>query len=395
MSERSDSPRILLVCPTLPAPTGNGLSMRAALFLEGLATAHRVELVLAPVLDAPARGVRTLELPSEIDSRREVERLLSSPAGRERAARLYPRPRLCERLTLDASEQVAELARGCDLVHLMRLYLAPLADALLEQRPRPAITLDLDDLDADFYEQLGEFEEADAYRRMERHYLPRVEGACTAAPCDAKLLAERVPGARVSYLPNGVRMPPARGPGGVSTPPARGPGDPRYDLLFVGNLSYAPNIEAARWLCRELVPRVEGVSVALAGHRPDPSVSALARPGVSVIADPPAVGPLYARAALAVAPMPVRAGTSIKVLEALAHGLPVVASPAAAAGLPGDGVLVADGPDAFADACRSLLADPRRRSELGAAGRARVAAEHSTEVVTAAIGRWASFILAT
>lgn len=82
---------------------------------------------------------------------------------------------------------------------------------------------------------------------------------------------------------------------------------------------------------------------------------------------------------------PTAAGTRIKLLEALAHGRPVVSTAVGAAGLdlaPGrDGLLVADDPHGFADACRRLLEDPALASRLAAAGREVVAVQASVDVV--------------
>ena len=74
----------------------------------------------------------------------------------------------------------------------------------------------------------------------------------------------------------------------------------------------------------------------------------------------------------------------VKILEALAHGLPLVATPLAAEGIALDGAaLLAQTPQQFADALLTLLADAALRARLGAAGRALVAANYSWDVVGA------------
>jgi glycosyltransferase involved in cell wall biosynthesis len=81
-----------------------------------------------------------------------------------------------------------------------------------------------------------------------------------------------------------------------------------------------------------------------------------------------------------VAPLLAGGGSRLKILEALAAGRPVVATTIGAEGLEdlvGRGVLVEDDPDRMAQALAELLADPERAAELGRAGVAAVAADHS------------------
>lgn len=369
--QRAAGAPVLFVTPVTPAPTGNGLAMRAELFRAGLSRSHRVETIVAEPHGAPPDDLRALFL----DARH-----------RERIKALHPRPSLSSRATVALAERVAERAGGFSLVHVMRLYLAPALDVLLERDPtsRPRLTLDLDDLDADFFESVGEAEEGAAFRRMESYYLPRLDGACVAAEGERRELAARSGLERLTTIANAV-----------VPPPSLIEAKRRHDLLFVGNLSYAPNIDAACWLCREILPLLPGTSVAIAGSAPAPAVRDLAGlAGVSVIGDPSEIAPLYAEARIVVAPLRIGAGTPIKVLEALAHGRALVATPKAASDLPTGLVELAQEPGDFAERCATLLADGKRRGELERRGRSYVLAERSVSVVSDLIDRWASNILA-
>ena len=81
-----------------------------------------------------------------------------------------------------------------------------------------------------------------------------------------------------------------------------------------------------------------------------------------------------------VAPLRIGGGTRIKIVEAQAHGRPVVATPRGAAGLAtgeSNGIVLAETAQQFAEACRRLLADGALASRIATAGRARaVKAEH-------------------
>lgn len=400
MAER---PRALLVTPLVPARGGNGLAMRAGVLLEGLARRFDVDLLVVPVVDGPpgddlvaahADSVATLEPEAGADPRSAIAELLATAAGRERAA-LSPRPALSAGLTSAVAREVARRAEGAALVWVLRLYLAPVLDALLDARVRPPLALDLDDLDAPLARALGDEEEAAAFDRLAAHYRPRVDLVTVAAPEDARDGAVCVPNA-VRPPSGGVK--PARGgaapPADVAAePPAAAP-PIDVDLLFVGNLAYRPNLDAARWLCGEIAPRLPDARIALVGSRPPAEIRALAAARVLVAGDVEDPGEWYRRAALAVAPLRTGAGTRIKVLEALAHRRAVVATSAGARGLAElPGVVVADDPDAFAAACARLLDDPLERERLAREGEEAVLAGHTAAAVAGRVDELARNML--
>jgi glycosyltransferase involved in cell wall biosynthesis len=362
--------------------------MRAGLLLGGLAERFAVDVIALPPGDAHgaeftaarARQVHVLE-PEPLDPVADAAALLATPAARERAA-LRPLPSLCRGGPPRWAAQIARQATAAALVVAFRSYLAPLLDQILDDPERPALVIDVDELDSSLLRDLGQLEEAARFERLERHYLPLADHVTLTSALDARAVAERHGLRAASAIPNAVGLP---GPA-----PAAGN---QTDLLFVGNLSYAPNVEAARWLCESVLPLLPGVKLTIAGSRPGSEVLALgAGPRVELIADPDDVSPLYAAAAVAVVPLRQGGGSSLKLIEALAHGRPVVATGAGARGLPWDadesaGVIVADDPQAFAAACRELLADRERASRLGVDGRSRVEHRASFEVIAPRIAR--------
>ncbi len=154
-------------------------------------------------------------------------------------------------------------------------------------------------------------------------------------------------------------------------------GDPPV-ILFQGMLNYGPNADAATWLVEEIAPRlrthVPAVQIRLVG-RPNPGVERLHDPPrVTVAGRVPRMEPELARADIAVVPLRYGSGSRVKILESFAHRIPVVSTPIGAEGLEAeDGVhlLVAEGPDVFAEACRRLLTEPELRSRLVDAAEAR------------------------
>jgi sugar transferase (PEP-CTERM/EpsH1 system associated) len=153
-------------------------------------------------------------------------------------------------------------------------------------------------------------------------------------------------------------------------------------IVFTGNMDYWPNADAAIWFAREALPllrqRPDPPDFAIVGANPGPDVLALATiPGVTVTGRVPDVRPYVAHAAVSVTPLRIARGIQNKVLEAMALGTPVVASPQSFEGVraqAGRDLLVADGPQATADTIASVL--DGTHPGLGARGRAAVEAAY-------------------
>ncbi len=148
-------------------------------------------------------------------------------------------------------------------------------------------------------------------------------------------------------------------------------------LLLSGNLGYRPTVNGASTFAAEVWPRlrraVPGVRWVLAGARPTRAVRRLAElPGVEVHADVDDLGAYLRAATMAIAPMDTGSGVPMKVLEAWAAGLPVVAAPWAAAGLQGDGagLHVAATAQEWLVACTRLLTDRTEAERLARQGQA-------------------------
>lgn len=173
------------------------------------------------------------------------------------------------------------------------------------------------------------------------------------------------------------------------------PVPPGPNVLFVGAMYRRPNVEAVEWFLDEVWPRVlQEVPEArfyVVGSAPSPSLQARAdgeRVFVSgYVGD---LAPWYRAATVFVSPLRVAGGLLQKVLDALAMGVPVVATPVSnhgVGGVPGEHLLLADDPEEFADAVVRLLRDPDLRERLGRAGREFVLQRYDLE---AAVARWES-----
>ncbi len=155
-------------------------------------------------------------------------------------------------------------------------------------------------------------------------------------------------------------------------------------LLFVGHLGYGPNVDAATTLARQVFHEVRRelpqVDCVIAGAEPSRAVRALAGDGVEVIADPPDLAGLWSRAAALVCPLRWGAGSRIKILEAAASGVPVVATRFSVEGLElaeGTEFYAGEEPSELAASVVSLVRDVAAADELALRARRAVERNHS------------------
>lgn len=150
---------------------------------------------------------------------------------------------------------------------------------------------------------------------------------------------------------------------------------PSRRLLFMGTLDYYPNIDAVFCLVEQIMPHVWAhdpeVSLVIAGRNPPREIIALRDRRVEIVAGPPDMSAVAADCALAVVPLRAGSGTRIKILHAMAMGLPVLSTRLGAEGLAvadGQELLLRDDPAEFAAAALQLLGDAELRARLRARG---------------------------
>jgi hypothetical protein len=144
------------------------------------------------------------------------------------------------------------------------------------------------------------------------------------------------------------------------------------DLVLTGNMGYPPNADAAAWLSTEIAPRIWArrpeTTIAVAGRNAD-RLDLDER--IAVHADVPDLRAFLRGAELAAAPLRLGTGTPYKVLEALAAGAVLIATPEAVRpfGLGDDVAATASTAQALADHAVALLDDPARRAAMRHAAR--------------------------
>jgi sugar transferase (PEP-CTERM/EpsH1 system associated) len=378
--------RILFLTARFPWPLLRGDQLRAYHQLRLLAPRHRLTLVCFHEAPVPPAGLAAISA--------FCERVVTVPLGAARMGlglsrgafstlpfqvSLYRHPRMRDAL----SELVA--VQTFDLVHAQLVRIAPYVEGF----PAPRFVDLVDALSLSMRRRSLQHRgplrwltalEAERLLRYERRICASVEGASVVSGVERDAIGAT---ASVGIVPNGVDV--------GEFPFGRDGRDPAT-IVMTGNMGYFPNVNAACWFAERVHPLVRRsvpeARFRVIGTRPAARVRRLGRadPSVSVLGFVDDLRPHLRSATVAVAPMQAGAGQQFKMIEAMASGTPVVATPVAAAAFEaggGDGLLVAGTPEAFAGAVVSILRDPGRAGRLAAEARRLVESRHTWEGSTA------------
>jgi sugar transferase (PEP-CTERM/EpsH1 system associated) len=371
-------PRLLLLAHRIPIPPDKGEKLRAYHFIAHLA--GRFDIRLGCLVDDPADwdGVAALRrLCGEvgafpIDRRRQrLAALLRARPGRSLMLDYYRSAKLRRWVQ-------GQLAQGVDAALVYTAAMMPYV--LGAQLPTLLDMVDVDSEKWAMYARRARGPMRAVWRREARNLLAFERRAASASAVtllvskqEAARFAELAPEARerIEWVENGVDL-------DAFSPTRAWPNpfpDPGPHLVFTGHMDYWPNVDAVQWFAAEVMPRLRARPAAprfwIVGANPSEAVKRLAAlPGVCVTGRVPEVQPYLAHAAACVSPLRMARGIQNKVLEAMAMGRPVVASPQAFEGVraqAGTHLLVADGAEETARAVAAIL--DGRHPKLGAAAR--------------------------
>ncbi len=149
----------------------------------------------------------------------------------------------------------------------------------------------------------------------------------------------------------------------------------KYDLVFTGNMSYPPNVNAVEYLANEIMPIVWKTSpettLYIAGATPDPRVKKAASERIIVSGWLDDIRTAYAQSRVFIAPMRIGTGLQNKLLEAMSMHLPAITSPLANASLgakPGEEILIGSNAEEMARHIITLLNYPPKAKQIAQAG---------------------------
>ncbi len=167
--------------------------------------------------------------------------------------------------------------------------------------------------------------------------------------------------------------------------------DKKIDILFVGHMPHYPNLDGIKYFVKEIFPiiknKIPDIKFSILGSGISKENFEIKSDGnIEVIGEVKDVKPYLARAKLMVAPIRLGGGIKVKILEAMAMGIPVVATKNAARGLKVEynkDIYVADSPRDFADKVLVLLQDEYKRKAVGKSARDVIEINYSIERVAA------------
>lgn len=323
---------ILIVDSRVPEHDKDSGSQRMYSMVKILAREHPVVFFANAAVEDPryvadlaALGVEVLAAPAELDS-------YLQQAGSQFHAAILSRP---------------EIAFEC--LPLVR-YHAPRCRVVFD-------TVDLHWLRMErAYVVTGDqrfLAEAAKHRAMELCVSASVDVVLAVTDDDRRHLLKELPRLRVDLVPNihdvesrAVRL------------------ESRRELMFLGGFEHSPNQDAATYLARELMPRIGErlgpVRLYIVGSKPTEAIGALAGGQITVTGYVEDLGLYFDRTRVFVAPLRYGAGMKGKIGHAMGYGVPVVTSTVGAEGMQlvdGESALIADEPEAFADAVGRLYTD--------------------------------------
>jgi FkbM family methyltransferase len=354
--------RILVLSQLHPRPDFHSGDRRLAALLEQMARSHRVDFV-ALVHEDPDQVA----------------------AGREVLTRIGVRPLGVG--PLGVQHALAGCAYHVIFCEFYRVFSYQTVPTLRARQPGAVIVVDSVDVHFAREEAAARLgllspERAAATRRDELAAYRAADAVIVVTPEDAEVLRQEGGTPPLWIVPNAVSI-------RVRRERARNP-----QVLFIGGFRHPPNVDAVTWLVRDIWPRVRravpAATLNIVGSNPTAEVTALGgTAGVCMIGYVPDTAPFLDEAAVSVAPLRYGAGMKGKVNEAMAFGVPVVATTFGVQGLPvvnGTHAVVADRADDFADAVIRLLMDPIAASEVGGAGQ-ELAKNYSPEAASALLNR--------
>ena len=370
---------ILVVAPYLPAPANFGGALRIYHLIKNLSQEHSV-ILLAPgnesdlatawdlhdmcdVTLVPARS--TARQPA--DHRKRLTQIQSVAGGRSFLEISSHNPQF------QAVLNRIFMTRTIDLVQF------EFPESALYTLPRSIPTVfDAHNVEHDLLRRVAASNKSTAKRAfnlMESRKLKRLEvnawnqaTVCLATSERDADLMRQLTSTRVEVVPNGVDLD-AFGDVRKTVPRP-------YHVVFTGAMRHQPNTDGASWYVREVHPLVQreapDASITIVGADPPAAIRALSSASVDITGQVDDVRPYLSAARVAVVPLWSGGGTRLKILEAFAAGRPVVSTTIGAEGIAvrdGEHLLLADTPEAFAEAIIRLFNDDALAASLGSAGR--------------------------
>lgn len=382
--------RVIFVTTRLPYPPTEGHQLRSYHLLRAAARKHDVTLLSL---------ARREDRRDEIDHLRGITRdvqLFDIPSEHSKAATLQAAasglfgstPFVVAKYAIPALRSaIATASRDADLVHIDMLPLMAAADLVA---PGVPIVLNAHNVEHALLKHRVGVEtglrraflktQVDKLEQYETEACRRADRVLACSPDDAHALARLAPMTPMDVVPNGVDV---EGLRPANSLPAK-----REQLVFVGQMSWFPNLDGMRWFLADVLPRIvakrPNVKLLVIGKAGGLEVPANVAANVEIAGFVPDLVPPVHESAVYVVPLRAGSGTRLKVLEAMALGKAIVSTRIGAEGIAlthDRDVLHADDAESFATAVLALLDDPQRAARLGEAARVLAESEYGWRAI--------------
>jgi polysaccharide biosynthesis protein PslH len=375
--------KVLFVTEPLPYPVRSGGVLRVASLIKALAKYPDYEVhVLGFQPEAYQDGQLAKAHASMQGVQLHLYRVNREKVGLVRSLNFITTGNPAQ-LSLNIKHALADLHRQhhFDVIQFERTNVGFYVDAVPLTPKHPLLVLDCHDVMTIWWKRVFEHEtslskRAKALSRFagfkfwEPRLLRRFGLVLACSADDAKHLHRLSPGSRIQVVPNGVDCQIYE-----PLPFVKANDQKQTYILFVGNFSYQPNRQAAKFMAEEIMPHVVRLlpehqpKLLLVGGSPTPDVEALPKrySWVELKTDVPEIVPYYQMSSLVVAPIQFGTGTRLKILEAMALGRAIVTTKLGCEGIPlidGETALIADAPLEFAQKVARLIREPQTAEKL-------------------------------
>ena len=384
--------KVLLLTTKSPYPLYEGRALRTYNLIKQAAGEHEIHLLSFVQTAEEAEGIEHMRsicasvesIPLHMGSRLQVlGDVLREVFSASPLLAVKYRSRAMRRHVTDAVER-----GGFDLIHLDMLHLGDyIADCarvpvlLVEHNVESILFKRRIDAERGWLKKLYFRYQLRKLRRYEAETCRRADHVVAVSAGDASELESLCRHDRVTTIPNGVDT--------EFFAPGEGDRLP-HNLVFVGGLTWFPNLDAMRFFCAEILPliaeEIADVTLTVVGKNPsqgiDPAIASNPRVRLTGLVED--VRSVIDSASVYVVPLRVGGGTRLKILDALAMGKPLVSTAVGCEGLSvthGRHLLIADKPRDFAAEVVRLLRDAALAAQLAHEGRALVKKKYEWRVI--------------
>jgi sugar transferase (PEP-CTERM/EpsH1 system associated) len=386
--------RDLIITDRIPYPVISGANLRIYNLLRRITREHEVWLATLVGTKEQAENIAHLREICSVVEAVDIRptRALAQPLEGFRYMLTGKPPDLRFYYSVELANKIRHLITmmDFDIVHIELSHMGMYLDILPREMRNRTVWM-LHDIDWKKFDQISQLESKPArklriwlHSRMMRwwepRYAERFQRCITVSESDRTLLMDANPRIKVEVVPNGVDT--------NFYQPMSFKSTEIPVLLFVGDMSYLPCVDAMVYFCQEVLPlirlEIPNVEMWIVGINPKPEVKQLEGNGIYVTGRVKDVRPYYEKSTVCVVPLRAGSGTRLKILEAMALKRPIVSTLIGCEGLDvinGEHLFIADRAEEFAEKTSYLLSNEKARQQIASQARELVVNHYDWDVI--------------